>query len=93
MRGGLFDGGRVIPAGEDESFEVRASAHAAIVLRSDDAIDAIATVGGETRPLVAARASAWTTATSAPLDVAPGDRVTIHARAPLRDFHVWIVTR
>ena len=87
----VFDGGRVVPAGERESFTARASSPAAsFVLRSDEAIDATVSVGGRSASLVAPRASGWTIATSAPLAVAPGDRVVVVARAPLRDFHVWI---
>jgi hypothetical protein len=91
---GVFDGGRIVPAGTAESFVARAGADAAtIVLRSDEAIDATVTAGGESRDLSAARAAGWTTATSAPLRVVRGERVVVRARKPLRDFHVWIVGR
>ncbi len=88
--GARFDAGRIIPAGEAESFVARA-AGSAIVMRSDEAIDATLDVGAAHVDLVAEHArDRWTEArASAP--VAAGDRIVVHARGWLRDFHVWII--
>ncbi len=93
--GGVFDGGRIVPAGERESFTARASSsHAALVVRSDEPIDARVEVGGESIELAASRGpDRWTEAESRAIAIHDGDRVTLVARAPLRDFHVWIVSR
>lgn len=89
-----FDGGRIIPAGERESFVTRASMpQVFLILRSDRAIDARVDVGGTSFDLVARDAEGWTAAKGGPFAISPGERVTITARAWLRDFHVWIVTR
>jgi len=89
----VFDGGRIVPAGERESFTTNANAdRASLVLRSDEAIDARVEVGGASVDLVAPRAAdRWTEARSSALAIHAGDRVAITARAPLRDFHVWII--
>ena len=93
--GGKFDGGRVIPAGEHESFATRASSKgASIVMRSDDTIDVLVRIGDASAALVASRLSfGWTIGASPPLPVSRGDRVVIVARSALRDFHVWVVSR
>ncbi|HEY1955237.1 MAG TPA: hypothetical protein VGH28_06480 [Polyangiaceae bacterium] len=88
----VFDGGRIVPAGERESFTARAASDRAIfVLRSDEAIDARVEIGSASVDLVAPRArDAWTEARSSAIAVHAGARVAILARTPLRDFHVWI---
>ncbi len=80
----VFDGGRIIPAGETESFDAHASG--TLVMRSDEAIDATV----QDMDLVADHITgAWTIATCS---VERG-RVVVRARKPLRDFHLWIVAR
>jgi hypothetical protein len=100
-----FDGGRVIPEGQSESFTLRSGAgpDATIVVRTDEA-----------RPLVVARlsrrgallteaslvndegatAGRWSSArASLGQELRPGDRLVFHvARGTFRDFHVWVVT-
>ena len=89
-----FDGGRIIPAGERESFVAHASSQSAfIVLRSDRAIDARVEIGDASVDLVAPAKDGWILAKAGPVAITSGERVTIVARAWLRDFHVWIVTR
>jgi hypothetical protein len=90
-----FDGGRIIPASERESFRSRASSRSvALVLRSDDAVDAIVTAAGSELGLVAPRSTqGWVEAETTPFTVSSGDRIIIRARLPLRDFHVWLVSR
>jgi hypothetical protein len=89
-----FDGGRIIPAGEREAFIARASSQSAfIVLRSDHAIDARVEIGGTSIDLVAPAKDGWIEAKTGPIAFTSGERITIVARAWLRDFHVWIVTR
>ena len=92
VRGGVFDGGRVMPPGTEESFDVLASSPVTIVVRSDEAIDATVTTG---EPLleVALHADAvagrWTEARAV---IGAPRRVTLRAKTlPLRDFHVWLV--
>ena len=89
----VFDGGRIIPAGERESFRARASSKSAtLVLRSDDVVDATVEVAGTVLELSAPKAQqGWTAAETVSFAISDGERVVIHARAPLRDFHVWIV--
>jgi len=89
----VFDGGRIVPAGERESFRARASSKSAtLVLRSDDVVDATVEVAGTVLELSAPKAQqGWTAAETASFAISDGERVVIHARAPLRDFHVWIV--
>jgi hypothetical protein len=88
--GGRFDGGRIVPAGMHESFVARA-AGATVVVRSDEAIDAIVkTPRGEATLSAPRTDGAWTVAT-ARASIERGDRVEITARAWLRDFHVWIL--
>lgn len=87
---GVFDGGRVIPAGTSESFVANVDGAVAIVMRSDEPIDARV----NDADLVAPRdGEHWIEATSAPIAITRGARVVITARAPLRDFHVWLVAR
>ncbi len=89
-----FDGGRILPAGERESFIARASsASAFIVLRSDRAIDARVEIGTTSIDLVAPAKEGWILAKAGPIAITSGDRITIAPRGWLRDFHVWIVTR
>lgn len=90
--GDAFDAGRITPAGSTESFTVDAEGPVTLVLRSDEAIDAL--VEGE-EPILQSelRADAvpggWT---EARVRLAAAHRVTLRARSmPLRDFHVWIV--
>ncbi|HEX4512355.1 MAG TPA: hypothetical protein VH054_02430, partial [Polyangiaceae bacterium] len=89
-----FDGGRIIPAGERESFIARASSPSAfIVLRSDRPIDARVEIGSTSINLIAPAKDGWIEAKAGPFAITSGERITIVARAWLRDFHVWIVTR
>jgi len=90
----MFDGGRIIPAGEHESFIARASSqNAFIVVRSDRAIDARVEIGSVLIDLVAPARDGWNSAKAGPIAITSGARITIVARQWLRDFHVWIVTR
>jgi hypothetical protein len=91
---GKFDGGRIIPAGERESFETLvASPYAFVILRSDRAIDARIEVGGAPLEITARAKDGWVEAKAGPMSFAAGTRIAIVARAWLRDFHVWIVTQ
>jgi hypothetical protein len=92
---GKFDGGRIIPAGESESFVTLVPApDAYVVLRSDRAIDArIELLGGTPLEIRARETEGWIEAQVGPVSIPAGTRVTIVARQWLRDFHVWIVTR
>ena len=90
----VFDGGRIVPANEHESFVARASLqNAFIILRSDRTIDARVEIGSRSIDLVAPAKEGWTLAKAGPIETTSGERITIVARQWLRDFHVWIVTR
>jgi hypothetical protein len=94
VRSGAFDAGRIVPEGMDETFRVRASAsRAALVLRSDTDIDARVTVGATELDLVARGSSGWAHAETSGFAISSGERVVVRARRPLRDFHIWIVSR
>jgi hypothetical protein len=89
-----FDGGRIIPAGEHESFIAHASLqNAFIILRSDRAIDARVEIGNAAIDLVAPAKEGWLLAKAGPIAITSGTRLIVTARQWLRDFHVWIVTR
>jgi hypothetical protein len=91
---GKFDGGRIIPAGERESFDALAtSPYAFVIIRSDRAIDARIEIAGAPIDIVARAEDGWTEAKAGPVSIVAGTRIAIVARAWLRDFHVWIVTR
>lgn len=92
VRAGVFDGGRVMPPGTEESFDVLADGPVTIVVRSDESIDATVSAGEPLLevPLHAdAIAGQWTEARAT---IGAPRRVTLRAGAiPLRDFHVWLV--
>ncbi len=89
----LFDGGRIVPTDERESFRSRGSArHATLVVRSDDVIDAYVDIGGNTYELSAPKRTSWTTAQTSAFAVDKDERIVIRAKRPLRDFHVWVVS-
>jgi hypothetical protein len=91
---GTFDGGRIIPAGERESFaSLVRSLDAFVVLRSDRAIDASVEIDGVAMNLVGQPKGGWIEGKAGPVAIRTGTRITITARQWLRDFHVWIVTR
>ncbi len=89
-RGDAFDGGRITPPGEAESFDVLAGGPFVLVVRSDEALDALVEGGPAPLELHAdASPGRWVEARVA---VAGARRLTLRARAlPLRDFHVWLV--
>jgi hypothetical protein len=91
---GKFDGGRIVPAGERESFVARASSpRAFVVVRSDRLIDARVEIASTSFDLAAPSGDGWIEARSGAIAITSGTRITIVARAWLRDFHVWIVTQ
>ncbi len=90
----VFDGGRIIPEGERESFSANVTApRVAIVLRSDAAIDARASAAGELDFEPSPKRNGWFESRTQPFAIARGERIVISARHPLRDFHIWIVAR
>ncbi len=89
VRDGRFDAGRIVPAGESESFTAR-GAGGALVIRSDEAIDVSVESGAARADLRANGVSGGWTEGRAAISIARGARVIVHARGWLRDFHVWI---
>lgn len=101
-----FDGGRIIPEGREESFEVSADVPrgpAALVIRTDGGAPLAIEVavdrrggGGERHPVeVPARPDGrWSEIEVALEAVEKGDRIRIHAtRGALRSFHCWLMPR
>ena len=90
---GLFDGGRIIPEGERESFRaLAASPRARLVLRSDADVDAEVRIAGASVALAASGAGTWSSVATSAFSLTEGERIEIRARRALRDFHVWLVS-
>lgn len=94
--GGLFDGGRIIPAGGVESFVVKNAppGRARVVLRTDarPGHAVVRWARGEAHIVFEpARPAAWTRGVAVLESLAAGDRIEIVAvGVELRDYHVWI---
>ncbi len=81
IRDGVFDGGRVVPAGMSESFVAHVDADVVLVMRSDEPIDARV---NDVELAASRQGERWTEA-RAPLAVTRGARVVItRARAAPR---------
>jgi hypothetical protein len=101
VRAGVFDAGRILPAGRAEHFRVRHGVRPATVyVRVGDAAApvAIEVARGDAAfaradaVLVPTSPSAWPLVRAElPAGVLPGDTLTLRAsRGEVRDFHVWL---